>query len=69
MFKRLLDYLFGCSHPVTTFPQTNKAGRTHVSCLTCGRELAYSWEEMRIVSTAHLGTAQDEFVIDWPIQY
>lgn len=43
---RLLDYLFGCSHPKTTFPQTIRAGgtkRTYIVCLDCGREWDYAW--------------------------
>jgi hypothetical protein len=60
MFQSILDSLFGCSHPRTTFPITpmhKKAGlsapadtRTgaYVVCLDCGKEFAYDWESMRI---------------------
>jgi hypothetical protein len=60
MLQWLLDSLFGCSHRKTTFPltpsrknagfQTPGAARggTYVTCLDCGKELDYNWEEMRI---------------------
>jgi hypothetical protein len=60
MLQSLLDSLFGCSHRNTTFPltiprknsgfQTPGAARsgTYVTCLDCGKELDYNWEEMRI---------------------
>jgi len=58
--RRVVNLLFGCSHPRTTFPLTptrKSAGQavsgvsrfgTYVTCLDCGKELAYDWEEMRI---------------------
>lgn len=57
---RVVNLLFGCSHPRTTFPLTptrKSAGPAvpgaprsgmYVTCLDCGKELAYDWEEMRI---------------------
>lgn len=50
----LLESLFGCSHTRTTFPLTRRVTRagerrqTYVSCLDCGREFPYNWQEMRI---------------------
>lgn len=44
----LLRLLFGCRHKRFTFPQTH-GGVTHVACLDCGRELPYSWKEMRVM--------------------
>ena len=55
-----MSIVWGCTHERTTFPQTRKrrelvtgierpAG-TFVQCLDCGAELAYSWQEMRILS-------------------
>jgi hypothetical protein len=50
----LPDWAFGCSHRKTTFPMTvpAKAGagelKTYVTCLNCGRDLAYNWNTMRI---------------------
>jgi hypothetical protein len=52
MLQLLLDSLFGCSHQKTTFPLTiprkNARSGTYVTCLECGKELDYNWEEMRI---------------------
>jgi hypothetical protein len=63
----LFNLLFGCSHLHTTFPQSIKRGQrrtraayltgTYVVCLKCGREFAYDWDEMRIV------TSEEEFVL------
>jgi len=60
MFK-LLDVLFGCSHNHHTFPITAKAGQrrseaaqitgTYVVCLDCGKEFAYDWQQMKVVSS------------------
>ena len=60
MLQSLLNTLFGCSHRRTSFPLTplRKTGGfqdptalrrgTYVTCLDCGSELAYNWEEMRV---------------------
>jgi hypothetical protein len=59
MLQSLLDTFLGCSHRRTTFPLTpvrkhggfQAPGATHgtyVTCLDCGKELAYDWDEMRI---------------------
>ena len=60
MLQSLLNSLFGCSHRRTTFPLTpirKTAGfhsaaaprrEMYVTCLDCGKELAYNWEEMRV---------------------
>jgi hypothetical protein len=55
---KLLDVLFGCSHKNYTFPITLRSGRrggasasrTYVVCLDCGREFAYDWKQMKMVS-------------------
>lgn len=47
---------FGCFHKKTTLPMTlSQCGvngeisqRTYVTCLTCGEELAYNWDKMRM---------------------
>lgn len=54
MFTNFVNFLFGCTHKRTTFPISTQASRrkpaaTYVACLDCGKELAYSWEEMRIL--------------------
>jgi hypothetical protein len=57
MLQSLINAFFGCSHRRTTFPQTPtrkssaySAPRhgTYVTCLDCGKELAYNWDEMRV---------------------
>lgn len=60
MLQSLVNSLFGCSHRRTTFPLTplRKTGgfqasnvtqyETYITCLDCGRELAYDWTEMRV---------------------
>ncbi len=40
-------WCFGCSHKRTTLPMT-LSQRTYVTCLTCGEELAYNWDKMRL---------------------
>ena len=55
----IFDALFGCMHKRTTFPQSKRGvGRppaadrtgTYVACLDCGKEFAYDWQNMRIMS-------------------
>lgn len=63
----LFHLLFGCWHLHTTFPQSVKWGQrrtraayltgTYVVCLKCGKEFAYDWDEMRIV------TNEEEYVL------
>ncbi len=57
MFSRLKD-VFGCWHSHYSFPMTVRAGSrrnqaarvgTYVVCLDCGKQLAYDWQEMRVV--------------------
>lgn len=58
---KILDMLFGCRHKRLSFPMTGKRGQwrsaaarptgTYVVCLECGREFAYDWRQMRIVSS------------------
>jgi hypothetical protein len=62
MLQSLMNSLFGCSHRRTTFPLTPlkksshgalqganaKRLGTYVTCLDCGKELAYDWTEMRV---------------------
>lgn len=57
---KILDMLFGCWHKRLSFPMSGKRGQrrlaaarptgTYVVCLDCGREFAYDWRQMRIVS-------------------
>ena len=60
MFVGLMDLLFGCTHRRYTFPMTAKPGKprpdvasvtgTYVVCLDCGKEFAYDWKQMKVVS-------------------
>jgi hypothetical protein len=61
MIARLLDAFFGCWHNHYSFPITvrpgsrrNKAASltgTYVVCLDCGREFAYDWQEMKVITS------------------
>ncbi|HLN01489.1 MAG TPA: hypothetical protein VK335_19530 [Bryobacteraceae bacterium] len=57
MLEALLNHFFGCAHPKTSFPLTliGRSGSgaprrraTYVTCLECGAELAYDWDQMRV---------------------
>jgi hypothetical protein len=59
--SKLLDLLLGfCAHNRCTFPISLKPGKhrpeaaevtgIYVVCLDCGKEFAYSWDKMRVVS-------------------
>lgn len=60
LLTNLTDRLFGCWHTNMSFPITMKpverrsqaAWRTgtYVVCLDCGKEFAYDWKSMQIVS-------------------
>ena len=47
----------GCSHKNRTFPftkllkvpQARRVASTYVVCLDCGREMPYSWPEMKVM--------------------
>src|SRR5260221_14396250 len=62
MLNTMLERLFGCSHRRTTFPLTPKrpAGRAgaYVTCLDCGKEFAYNWNEMRLEEPVMVPTVQ-----------
>jgi len=52
MLTSILNSLFGCSHRRTTFPMSLKGASAqlgaYVTCLDCGKEFAYNWQEMRM---------------------
>ena len=58
---KIIDILFGCAHKRTSFPFSSKPGQrrssaalqtgTYVVCLDCGREFAYDWQTMRVLSS------------------
>lgn len=60
MLSKLTDLLFGCSHKNYSFPLTTRKGQrrsgaalatgTYVVCLDCGKEFAYDWQTMKVVS-------------------
>jgi hypothetical protein len=57
---KVFEVLFGCWHTHYSFPMTVKPGSrrnkaasltgTYVVCLDCGKEFAYDWQEMKVVS-------------------
>src|SRR4051812_8205191 len=51
MLSFVIERVFGCSHRRTTFPMTPKRQVSrvgaYVTCLDCGKEFAYNWNEMR----------------------
>ena len=59
MIANLLNMFFGCWHRNYSFPITVRRGRragasaltgTYVVCLECGKEFAYDWKAMKVVS-------------------
>ena len=62
MLAQILETLFGCWHTHMSFPITSKSRvrrnaaasltGTYVVCLDCGKEFAYDWQEMKVVSGA-----------------
>lgn len=59
MIANVMDMLFGCWHTNYSFPITAKKGQqkeaarltgTYVVCLECGKEFAYDWKTMKVVS-------------------
>jgi hypothetical protein len=60
MVGRFIDALFGCWHSHYSFPITVRPGSrrstaasvtgTYVVCLDCGKEFAYDWQEMKVVT-------------------
>ena len=60
MLGKVLDALFGCWHQHYSFPITVRGNKrrvaaasltgTYVVCLDCGKELAYDWTTMKVVS-------------------
>ena len=61
MFSSLVEALFGCLHKNYSFPLTTRGKRrtgaaaatgTYVVCLDCGKEFAYDWQQMKVLSAA-----------------
>lgn len=67
MLSRMFDAMFGCWHSHYSFPITVRAGSrrsgaaartgTYVVCLDCGKELAYDWQQMKIVESQRTASA------------
>ncbi len=61
MIGKLMDAVFGCRHSRYSFPVTvRRAARrpqaaaltgTYVACLDCGKEFAYDWQEMKVITS------------------
>jgi len=62
MFAKLVDVLFGCRHARYSFPVTLRGAKarrsevaaltgTYVACLNCGKEFAYDWQEMKVITS------------------
>jgi hypothetical protein len=57
--ESLLSHLFGCRHVHCSFPQSPRPSARKslvaqvtghwVTCLNCGRELPYDWQQMKII--------------------
>jgi hypothetical protein len=64
---KVFNALFGCWHLRYSFPITVKPGvrrnkaaaltGTYVACLDCGKEFAYDWQEMKVVTGAQRQTS------------
>jgi len=60
MLTWILNLLFGCRHKNVSFPITPRRGQpkpeaanltgVYVSCLKCGKEFAYDWSALKIVT-------------------
>jgi RNA polymerase subunit RPABC4/transcription elongation factor Spt4 len=61
MIAKLIDAVFGCRHARYSFPVTvRRATRrpqaaaltgTYVVCLDCGKEFAYDWQQMQVITS------------------
>jgi hypothetical protein len=61
MIEKLVDVLFGCKHPRYSFPVTVRRAKrrpqaaaltgTYVVCLDCGKEFAYDWQQMKVITS------------------
>ena len=61
MIGKLVDVLFGCKHARYSFPVTVRRAKarpqaaaltgTYVACLDCGKEFAYDWQQMKVITS------------------
>jgi DNA-directed RNA polymerase subunit RPC12/RpoP len=69
---KLINALFQCRHNRCTFPITRKAGQqcsetaavtgTYYVCLDCGKEFAYDWHSMEVVTPEPAATRLLKFM-------
>ena len=62
MIAKLFDAFFGCWHSHYSFPITIRPGArrsqaasltgTYVVCLDCGKEFAYDWKTMKLLTSS-----------------
>ena len=62
MIGKLVDVLFGCKHARYSFPVTIRRTKrrpqaatltgTYVVCLDCGKEFAYDWQQMKVITSS-----------------
>jgi len=59
MLAKVFDAVFGCRHSQYSFPMTIRGARrnsaaattgTYVVCMECGKEMAYDWQNMKVVN-------------------
>jgi hypothetical protein len=76
MLSRIWDFFFGCSHQNYSFPISAKSVKnrnaaacetgTYVVCLNCGKELAYDWNTMKVVTPrerTRLAHAEESYAV------
>jgi RNA polymerase subunit RPABC4/transcription elongation factor Spt4 len=61
MIGKLVEALFGCKHSHFSFPFTVRRAKrrpqaaaltgTYVVCLDCGKEFAYDWQAMKVITS------------------
>lgn len=61
MIGKVVEKLFGCRHTSYSFPVTVRHAKrrpqaamltgTYVVCLDCGKEFAYDWQQMKVITS------------------
>lgn len=80
MIANVFDMLFGCWHKNYSFPMTAKGSKRHspaaratgtyVVCLDCGKEFAYDWNEMKVLTDTPADKEQTltpAAAVKWPM--
>src|SRR5262249_10328884 len=74
VLETLIRHIFACTHRKTSFPMTctisSPARRraTYVTCLECGAELAYDWEQMRVGAPINKSQLRETRWTEWRIE-